>query len=104
MQTHLYMQEMVFFERVGHTDATTVRHCRGPGPPVSASLKLKAFEPRFLLKSVEGGERLARYSSLDFGAGPSLELFPDRLLINGAPAPRPTTVTGWSTVLRHAMN
>ena len=72
--------------------------------PVSAWLKLKAFEPRFLLESVEGGERLARYSFLGFGAGPSLELFPDRLLINGAPAPRPTTATGWSAVLRRAMN
>ena len=72
--------------------------------PVSAWLKLKAFEPRFLLESVEGGERLARYSFLGFGAGPSLELFTDRLLINGAPAPRPTKATGWSTVLRRAMN
>ncbi|HWM27725.1 MAG TPA: hypothetical protein VNQ14_04655, partial [Woeseiaceae bacterium] len=30
--------------------------------PVSAYLKLKALAPRFLLESVEGGERLARYS------------------------------------------
>ena len=28
--------------------------------PVSAYLKLKALQPRFLLESVEGGERLAR--------------------------------------------
>ena len=28
--------------------------------PVSAYLKLKPFLPRFLLESVEGGERLAR--------------------------------------------
>jgi len=27
--------------------------------PVSAFMKLAAFEPRFLLESVEGGERLA---------------------------------------------
>ena len=31
--------------------------------PVSAFMKLAAFEPRFLLESVEGGERLARYKS-----------------------------------------
>lgn len=35
--------------------------------PVSAYLKLKALQPRFLLESVEGGERLARYSFLGFG-------------------------------------
>ena len=34
--------------------------------PVSAYLKLKALRPRFLLESVEGGERLARYSFLGF--------------------------------------
>ena len=35
--------------------------------PVSAFAKLAAFEPRFLLESVEGGERLARYSFIGFG-------------------------------------
>jgi anthranilate synthase component 1 len=34
---------------------------------VSAYLKLKPFRPRFLLESVEGGERLARYSFIGFG-------------------------------------
>ena len=72
--------------------------------PVSAWLKLRAFEPQFLLESVEGGERLARYSFLGFGAGPSLELYPDRLLINGAAASRPSTATDWSAVLRRVMN
>ena len=28
--------------------------------PVSAFLKLRPFKPRFLLESVEGGERVAR--------------------------------------------
>ena len=37
--------------------------------PVSAFLKLAAFRPRFLLESVEGGERLGRYSFLGFGDG-----------------------------------
>jgi len=72
--------------------------------PVSAWLKLKAFEPRFLLESVEGGKRLARYSFLGFGTGPSLELYSDRLLINGAAAPRPSTSEEWSTALRRVMN
>src|SRR2546421_11228080 len=35
--------------------------------PVSAFMKLAAFEPRFVLESVEGGERLARYSFIGFG-------------------------------------
>ena len=35
--------------------------------PVSAYLKLAKLRPRFLLESVEGGERLARYSFLGFG-------------------------------------
>ncbi len=35
--------------------------------PVSAYLKLAPFKPRFLLESVEGGERLARYSFIGFG-------------------------------------
>jgi anthranilate synthase component I len=35
--------------------------------PVSAFAKLEAFEPRFLLESVEGGERLGRFSFIGFG-------------------------------------
>src|ERR1700733_15675225 len=35
--------------------------------PVSAFAKLAPFEPRFLLESVEGGERIARYSFIGFG-------------------------------------
>ena len=35
--------------------------------PVSAFMKLAAFKPRFLLESVEGGERLARFSFIGFG-------------------------------------
>jgi len=35
--------------------------------PVSAYLKLRPFTPRFLLESVEGGERLGRYSFIGFG-------------------------------------
>jgi anthranilate synthase component I len=35
--------------------------------PVSAFMKLASFQPRFLLESVEGGERLARYSFIGFG-------------------------------------
>lgn len=40
--------------------------------PVSAFMKLGSFEPCFLLESVEGGERLARYSFI--GLGDALEV------------------------------
>lgn len=42
--------------------------------PVSAFLKLAPFGPRFLLESVEGGERLARYSFIGFGDGVDVRL------------------------------
>jgi anthranilate synthase component I len=42
--------------------------------PVSAFMKLRAFAPRFLLESVEGGERLARYSFIGFGDGLEVRL------------------------------
>ena len=71
--------------------------------PVSAWLKLKAFKPQFLLESVESAERLARYSFLGFGAASSLELYHDRLLIGGAPAPRPETASDWLVVLRQSL-
>jgi anthranilate synthase component I len=42
--------------------------------PVSAYMKLASFAPRFLLESVEGGERLARYSFIGFGDGLEVKL------------------------------
>ena len=42
--------------------------------PVSAFMKLRPFTPRFLLESVEGGERLARYSFIGFGDGLEVRL------------------------------
>ena len=42
--------------------------------PVSAYLKLAAFRPCFLLESVEGGERLARYSFVGFGESLEVKL------------------------------
>jgi len=51
--------------------------------PVSAFMKLGAFAPRFLLESVEGGERLARYSFIGFGAGLEVRLDATGLFIDG---------------------
>ena len=71
--------------------------------PVSAYIKLKPFGPRFLLESVEGGERLARYSFLGFGGGPTLELYADRLMRDGVECDRPRDTAGWLETLRDAL-
>lgn len=51
--------------------------------PVSAFLKLKAFKPRFLLESVEGGERVARYSFIGFGDALHMHLSASELKVRG---------------------
>jgi anthranilate synthase component 1 len=71
--------------------------------PVSAYMKLRPFKPRFLLESVESGERLARYSFLGFGDRVTLELSADGLLIDGAPAPRPRNSAEWMSLMRDAL-
>ena len=68
--------------------------------PVSAYIKLKAFHPRFLLESVESGERLARYSFIGLGESARLELYSDRLLSNGAAVTRPTSAAEWLSLMR----
>jgi len=45
--------------------------------PVSAFLKLAPFDPRFLLESVEGAERLARYSFIGLGSAFELRIADD---------------------------
>jgi len=59
--------------------------------PVSAFMKLAAFGPRFLLESVEGGERLARYSFIGFGEGPELRLDDTGLIIGAERRPVPSS-------------
>ena len=68
--------------------------------PVSAYLKLKPFEPRFLLESVESGERLARYSFVGLGAALSLELYADRVILDGETSPRPEGPGAWQALMR----
>ena len=55
--------------------------------PVSAYLKLRPFKPRFLLESVEGGERLARYSFIGFGDALEVRLDPSGLTVRPAGGP-----------------
>jgi len=57
--------------------------------PVSAFAKLAPFNPRFLLESVEGGERLGRYSFIGFGEALEVRLDADGFLIGAERRPAP---------------
>ena len=71
--------------------------------PVSAFLKLASFAPRFLLESVEGGERLGRYSFI--GLGQTLELCLDasELRLGTRRMRAPADRAGLLAVLREAL-
>ena len=71
--------------------------------PVSAYLKLKPFRPRFLLESVEGGERLARYSFIGFGDCLEYRLDANGLVVDGARHPRPVDQAALLASLREAL-
>lgn len=72
--------------------------------PVSAYLKLAAFNRRFLLESVEGGERLARYSFIGFGECLEVRLDSSGLLVGGVHTARPRSKTEFLTALRGALS
>jgi anthranilate synthase component 1 len=71
--------------------------------PVSAFMKLGAFAPRFLLESVEGGERLARYSFIGFGDGLEVRLDGSGLSIGGRHQPVPGSRTELLEALRNGL-
>ena len=76
--------------------------------PVSAYLKLRPFKPRFLLESVEGGERLARYSFIGFGEALEFRLDADGLAVRPAGGaterqPRPADRAALLAALRGAL-
>jgi anthranilate synthase component I len=71
--------------------------------PVSAFAKLEAFNPRFLLESVEGGERLARYSFIGFGKCLEVRLDADGLAVGNSKLPRPKDRAGLLDALRQAL-
>jgi anthranilate synthase component I len=71
--------------------------------PVSAYLKLAPFRPRFLLESVEGGERLARYSFIGFGDCLEVRVQASGLYIDGIHSPRPRNKTEFLEALRGAL-
>ena len=51
--------------------------------PVSALLKLRPFDPVFLLESVAGGERMGRFSFIGLGVREAIELERDTLTVDG---------------------
>jgi anthranilate synthase component 1 len=71
--------------------------------PVSAYLKLAPFRPRFLLESVEGGERLARYSFIGFGDCLDVRLDAAGLFVGGVHSPRPQSRLEFLNALRGAL-
>src|SRR5471032_1882331 len=71
--------------------------------PVSAYLKLAPFRPRFLLESVEGGERLARYSFIGFGDCLEVRLDASGFDIGGTRSPRPRSKAEFLNALRGAL-
>ncbi len=71
--------------------------------PVSAFMKLASFSPRFLLESVEGGERLARYSFIGFGDGLEVKLDRDGLTMGRERRPVPATSVELLDALRYAL-
>jgi len=71
--------------------------------PVSAFMKLGAFQPRFLLESVEGGERLGRYSFIGFGDSLEYRLESDALYVDGVRTPAPADRAALLASLRAAL-
>jgi anthranilate synthase component I len=71
--------------------------------PVSAFVKLAAFQPRFLLESVEGGERLGRYSFIGFGEALHVRLTAAGLSIGATRRPVPTSGAELLAALREAL-
>ncbi len=71
--------------------------------PVSAYLKPTALKPRFLLESVEGGERLARYSFLGFGDALEVRMAGESLQVNGESRARPQNQQEYLDALREAL-
>ena len=71
--------------------------------PVSAFLKLGPLSPRYLLESVEGGERLARYSFLGFGEALDIRMDAARLTVGGETRSRPTTKAEYLGTLRELL-
>ncbi len=71
--------------------------------PVSAFVKLAPFEPRFLLESVVGGERLGRYSFIGFGDVMQVRLDEHAFTVGDERRALPTSQAGLLAGLRAAL-
>ena len=71
--------------------------------PVSTYMKLSAFRPCFLLESVEGGERLGRYSFVGFGDSLEIRLDAAGLQVGAERHARPGNATELLNQLRAAL-
>ena len=71
--------------------------------PVSAYLKLAPFRPRYLLESVEGGERVGRYSFIGFGKALEVRLADGELRVGDDVQPEPATGAELLQALRDAL-
>ena len=71
--------------------------------PVSAFLKLRPFQPRWLLESVERGETQGRYSFIGFGGGTDVVLDDRELRMNGSTLPAPRGRAELLAALRTAL-
>ena len=71
--------------------------------PVSAYARLRDFQPRFLLESVEGGERLGRYSFIGFGDAFEVRLDERGFRIGTELLPAPRDAAGLLAGLRSAL-
>jgi len=71
--------------------------------PVSAYLKLAPLEPRFLLESVEGGERLGRYSFIGFGDTLQVSVGEGRFRIGRESETVPGDTAGLLSAFRRAL-
>jgi len=72
--------------------------------PVSAYLKLGPLKPRFLLESVEGGMRLARYSFLGFGDSVDIWFDRDGFRSGDGPVAKPASQQDYLDLLRSALD
>jgi anthranilate synthase component 1 len=72
--------------------------------PVSAFLKLGPLRPRFLLESVEGGERLGRYSFIGFGDALEVRLGNGEFRIGDETRPIPGDTAGLLDAFRDALS
>ena len=71
--------------------------------PVSAYLKLGSFSPRFLLESVESGNRIGRYSFIGFGDAMEVRLDQSGFHIGARTLPRPSNKEEILSLMRQGL-